>query len=129
MMHRLRPIYRLVSALTLFVGALPTGSQAACKIQHYIIRIGQTTTANWTSTDGSVCISNFKLAKTSRYSSLSIASKPSHGWAGRSGVDSLAYRPDPGFKGEDAFIVDVQGHGKGKPGEGTAVIRVYVRVE
>jgi hypothetical protein len=121
---------RLVAAgfAVVIVAFSPREAQAVCKIGHYIIRIGETTSANWT-TDGSPCVSNFKLAKTSKFSSLRIASKPSHGFAGRSGVDSIAYRADPGFKGTDAFVISIEGHGKGKPGEGTAIVRVYVRVE
>jgi hypothetical protein len=48
--------------------------------------------------------------------------------AGSAGVDSIAYRPEPGFKGSDAFVVR-EGHGKGKPGDGIATVRIYVQVE
>jgi hypothetical protein len=113
----------------LLVGLFSREGYANCKIEHYIIRIGEITTANWTITNGSACVSNFKLAKTSKYSSVGISSKPSHGIAGSAGVDSIAYRPEPGFKGSDAFVVRVEGHGKGKPGEGIATVRIYVQVE
>ena|ERR1700719_3165246 len=102
-------------------------ADAGCYIQHYDIRIGQTTTAYWT-TDGSPCVSNFRLAPTSRYSSLTIVSKPSHGFAGRSGVDSIAYRPNAGFKGDDTFTIRIEGHGKGAPGEGIAFVQVHIRI-
>jgi hypothetical protein len=112
-----------------FVGLAPETSYAECRVNHFKIRIGEVRTANWTVTNGGVCIAHFKLANTSRYTSLTISSKPSHGFAGRDGVDGIAYRPDPGFKGGDAFAFSVEGHGKGKPGEGTAVVQVFVRVE
>ena len=117
-----------VGAVALAAFLLGSGAaDAGCQIQHYRIRIGETTTAYWT-TDGSPCVSNFRLAPTSRYRSLTIDSKPSHGFAGRSGVDSIAYRPNPGFKGDDIFTVRIEGHGKGAPGEGTAFVQIHVHV-
>ena len=102
-------------------------ADAGCQIYHYDIKIGQTTSAYWT-TDGSPCISTFRLRSTSKYKSLTITSRPSHGFAGRSGVDSIAYRPSPGFKGEDTFTIRVQGRGNDLPTDGTAFVQVRVRV-
>jgi hypothetical protein len=103
----------------------PTGiAPPSCQVNQFKIRIGETNTANWTVVNGGVCIAHFKLAETSHYNSLTISSEPAHGFAGANGVNGITYRPEPGFKGTDAFAFRVEGHSKGKPGEGTGVVRV-----
>ncbi len=110
------------------INASPAGvAPPSCQIDPFKIRIGETNTANWKITNGGVCVAHFKLAETSHYNSVKISSGPAHGIAEADGVTDLTYRPDPGFKGKDAFAVSVEGYFKGKKGRpeaGTGVVRV-----
>jgi hypothetical protein len=104
----------------------------SCQIGSFKMRVGETNTANWAITNGGFCVARFKLAATSHFNSVTISSRPAHGIAEADGVAGVTYRPDQGFKGEDSFAFSVEGYFKGKkekPGDGTGVVRVFIRVE
>jgi hypothetical protein len=104
----------------------------SCQVNQFKIRIDETNTANWTVINGGVCVVHFNLAETSHYNSLTISPKPAHGIAEAHGVTAVTYRSEQGFKGEDTFAFSIEGYFKGKngkPGEGTGVVRVFIRAE
>lgn len=77
-------------------------------------------------TKGSGCAINVHAGGRSRFDGISISARPRNGVVTTRSV-GVAYRPKPGFTGNDVFVFAVKG--QFASGEGAAVIRVSVTVQ
>jgi hypothetical protein len=112
-------------AFILILLLVPTLAEARCTHPGIPWVFGSKTSSTGWITEGSVCTStNFHPEN---IGSIEIVSKPRNGIAGKSGLFGVAYKPNPGFKGSDAFTYAVTSNAHYRRGAGlVAYITVYV---
>jgi hypothetical protein len=130
---KLMPSLILEKALPRFVvvlalSAIPAMASAKCAHPPIPWKFGGSISSSWRSTDGSVCVSTSNHPN--HIASIEITSKPSNGVAGKNGPFGVAYKPNPGFRGSDAFSYAVTSNAQYRKGAGmVAHVTVYVSVE
>jgi hypothetical protein len=82
-----------------------------CQIQRFSFTFGSDTSTTMTVKQGSVCVSNINPHPGSRFMGMRVVQRPRHGMAGNSGTTGVAYKPRPGFVGNDTFVTRVTGAG------------------
>ncbi len=117
-------IVALFATLALF--APLSGAQAKCKHEPSHWRFGKTVSVLWSTDEEAVCTArNIHPEKIER---IEIASKPKHGSAGVAGTESIAYKPNWGYRGRDTFTYVIRSSANAKNGAGQ-IARVNVFVE
>lgn len=84
---------------------------AQCRVEPFRFTFGSDTSTTMTVKSGSVCVSNIKPREGSRFVGMRVTRQPRHGTAGNSGTTGVAYKPRPGFVGQDTFVATVSGMG------------------
>jgi hypothetical protein len=119
---------RLVIISFVFALIFPSWALANCSHPPLPWRYGSTLSQTWVSTAGSICSSRSNHPE--NIASITIVTRASHGIAGRSGPDLVAYKPNPGFKGTDYFEYAVTSNSNYREGAGlVAHVRIDVVVE
>ena len=105
-----------------------TSSEAARGCSYRGVRwyVGSDSQAQMTVRNTENCGHNIALYGATRIVSISVAQRAAHGIAGRSGLSSFAYKPNPGYVGTDNFVIKVETESAGS--SGTTNIRVDVLV-
>ena len=111
--------------LALLVGPV-SSAEARCRHPPVAWKFGQTVSSLWSTDEEAVCIS--RNLYPDQIEKIQIVSKPQHGTAGAAGGDSVAYKPNWGYRGSDAFTYIVISNGNTEKGAGR-VARVNVFVE
>jgi hypothetical protein len=111
----------------LMLACWPVAAKADCDKSPVRWHFGKSVSSYWRVKAGSVCTKELRTAKYTTLTGLAISSKASHGIAGRSGLYSIAYRPEPNFKGTDNFTIAIDGSYGSR--SGTALMYVSVTVE
>jgi hypothetical protein len=103
-------------------------ANAACHHQHMPWRFDQSFSSTWRTDNRSVCTStNYHPEYIAK---IEIVSKPQHGIAGKNGPYGIAYKPEPGFHGSDAFTYAVTSSSNWRGGAGhVAHVTVFVIVD
>ena len=105
-----------------------SNAYAACKHDRIPWRFGQSMASMWVTDDRSVCTSTHNHPE--HIAKIEIESRPQHGVAGKSGPFAVAYKPNPGFHGSDAFTYAVTSNDNYRRGAGlVARISVFVTVQ
>lgn len=117
----------IVAALISSPLAIST-ADAACHHPPMPWHFDQSFSSTWRTDDQSVCTStNYHPENIAR---IEIVSRPHHGIAGKNGPYGVAYKPEPGFHGSDAFTYVVTSSGNWRGGAGhVANVTVFVIVE
>jgi hypothetical protein len=114
-----------LSVLIYIALCLPDIAYAKCSHPPIPWGYGRSITTAWHITDGSICVTTSSFPE--HIARIDIVSKPKHGIAGKSGPLAVAYKPNPGFKGGDAFSYDVTSNSNWKRGAGwVAHVTVFV---
>jgi len=116
-------------AIVSLIGSLAAsiaGAEARCRHPPTQWRFGQTVSTLWSTDEESVCTS--RNLYPDHIEKIQIVSKPKHGTAGAAGSDSVAYKPNWGYRGSDTFAYIVISSSNAKSGAGR-VARVNVFVE
>ena len=100
---------------------------AQCRVEPFRFTFGSDTSTTMTVKSGSVCVSNINPREGSRFVGMRVTRKPRHGTAGNSGTTGVAYKPRPGFVGQDTFVATISGSGTaGRIGRSNITYRVTV---
>jgi hypothetical protein len=127
--HKVDQISRRTIAAAGLIGAILASLSAAnanCRHPPVQWRFGKAVSTLWTTDEEAVCISRNLYPE--HIAKIEIASKPRHGTAGAAGADSVAYKPNWGYRGSDAFTYIVVSSAESKKGAGR-IARVNVFVE
>jgi len=120
--------FRLIKIFAAFAILIGSTVLAAAKCEHPPIpwKFGKgAVNSVWTITDGSSCSSSSNRPQ--HIQDIEVVTKPKFGIAGRDGPNGVAYQPNPGFKGEDAFSYKVTSNADYRKGAGlTALVHVKV---
>jgi len=103
-----------------------SAAQAKCRHEPSHWKFGKTVSVLWSTDEEAVCTS--RNIHPEKIEKIEIVSKPKHGTAGAAGADSVAYKPNWGYRGSDAFTYAVISNGNAKKGAGL-IARVNVFVE
>jgi len=110
------------------VATFATDAWATCTKHRTHWSFGKNTSVNWRTSGGSVCLST--TSRPQNIEKIEISSKPQNGIAGRNGPFGVAYKPNAGYRGSDAFVYMVTSNSNYRKGAGwTAKITVFVTVE
>jgi hypothetical protein len=127
--HKVDQISRRTIAAVSVLGAavIPlSAANANCRHPPIHWKFEKTVSTLWSTDEEAVCISRNLYPE--NISKIEIASKPRHGTAGAAGTDSVAYKPNWGYRGSDAFTYIVISSANTKKGAGR-IARVNVFVE
>lgn len=112
--------------LAVLAGAV-SSADARCRHPPVGWKFGQTVSSLWSTDEEAVCIS--RNLYPDQIEKIQIVSKPQHGTAGAAGADSVAYKPNWGYRGSDAFSYIVVSNGNARKGAGrVARVNVFVDV-
>jgi|SRR5581483_4389329 len=114
------------AALLVFASSLFSSAQAGCRHPPVGWKFGQTVSTLWSTDEEAVCVS--RNLHPDQIGKIEIVSKPKHGTAGAAGGDSVAYKPNWGYRGSDTFSYAVISNSNFHKGAGQ-VARVNVFVE
>jgi hypothetical protein len=120
-----KPTSAIAALFVLLIGSIST-AQAGCRHPPIGWKFGKTVSTLWTTDEEAVCTS--RNLYPDKIEKIEIVSKARHGTAGAAGIDSVAYKPNWGYRGSDAFTYAVISNGNAKKGAGR-VARVNVFVE
>jgi hypothetical protein len=120
--HKLVALFATLSALFASISE----AEANCRHPPTHWGFGKTVSTLWTTDEEAVCTS--RNIHPENIEKIEIVSKPKHGNAGAAGTDSVAYKPNWGYRGSDTFAYAVISNGNAKKGAGQ-VARVNVFVE
>ena len=123
-MHRFRLVALFATLSALF--APISEAEANCRHPPTHWGFGKTVSTLWTTDEEAVCTS--RNIHPENIEKIEIVSKPKHGNAGAAGTDSVAYKPNWGYRGADTFAYAVISNANAKKGAGQ-VARVNVFVE
>ncbi len=116
-------IVALLSALVAPMSAV----QAKCKHEPSHWRFGKTVSVLWSTDEEAVCTSRNIYPE--KIEKIEIASKPRHGSAGVAGTESVAYKPNWGYRGSDTFTYIIFSSDNAKNGaDQIARVNVFVEV-
>ena len=99
---------------------------AECNVTRFSFYPGAAVSANMTVSSGRTCGINLRAAGESRFDSVAISVRPTHGTLSAREGGGVTYRAPSGYKGEDSFVFTVTG--QMHTGRGTATIRITVNV-
>ncbi len=118
----------LLATVTLLAvaGGLTSKAEAGCRHPPVGWKFGQTVSTLWSTDEEAVCVS--RNLHPDQIGKIEIVSKPKHGTAGAAGGDSVAYKPNWGYRGSDTFSYAVISNDNFHKGAGQ-VARVNVFVE
>jgi len=119
---RIVALFATLSALLAPISA----AHANCRHPPTGWRFGQTVSTLWTTDGEAVCIA--RNIHPENIEKIQIVSKPRHGTAGAADTDSVAYKPNWGYRGSDTFTYVVISNGNAKNGAGQ-IARVNVFIE
>jgi hypothetical protein len=106
---------------------LSNAAMAQCRVAAFRFTFGSDTSTTMTVKQGTVCVSNINPRAGSRFVGMRVTRKPRHGTAGNSGTTGVAYKPRPGFVGQDMFVATVSGSGTmGRVGRSNITFHVTV---
>lgn len=94
-----------------FLLLVSSAAMAQCRVEPFRFTFGSDTSTTMTVRQGSVCVSNIKPREGSQFVAMRVTRKPRHGTAGNSGTTGVAYKPRPGFVGQDTFVATISGSG------------------
>jgi Bacterial Ig domain len=116
----------VVSLIGSLVGSIAC-AEARCHHPPIHWTFGKTVSTLWSTDEESVCTSRSLYPDS--IEKIQIVSKPKHGTAGAAGSDSVAYKPNWGYRGSDAFTYIVISSSNAKKGAGrVARVNVFVDV-
>jgi hypothetical protein len=116
--------------IALLAIAAMTGAAAAdCRIIGGRFSLSQNTSVSTTgvSTKGAPCGMKFESATAGHISSVTVASRPSHGALREFGGLSYVYKPTAGFKGVDTYSLRLCG--TDAAGSGCATVTYNIMIE
>jgi hypothetical protein len=114
-------------ALTALV-AVTSAATADCRILPGRFSMSQNTAVSTTavSTRGAACGVRFTSSAVSRFDSVTVAKRPSHGALREVGALSYLYKPTGGFKGVDSYALRICGTDAAGPGCATITYNITV---
>jgi hypothetical protein len=106
-----------------------TPVRAACNMPRFPVDFGTDISTSMSVSNDSRCEMKFWSGRSGNtFESIRILERPQHGIVAKAeGFPSVAYRPNPGFRGADSFSFIVSGRGNRGPKSST--IRVSVTVQ
>lgn len=109
--------------------AMTSAAAADCRIIAGRFSLSQNTSVSTTgvSTKGAACGMNFAKFSSGHFSSVTVASRPSHGALREFGAMSFVYKPAAGFKGVDRYSLRICG--TDPAGSGCATVTYAITVE
>jgi len=120
-------------ALTAFVAmtsiAMTSAATADCQIVagRFNLSQNESVTTTGVSTKGAACGMKFTSFGMSRFDSVTVAKRPSHGALREVGGLSYLYKPATGFKGIDAYSLRLCGRNVVGPGCATITYNITVQ--
>jgi hypothetical protein len=110
----------------LLVGSI-SNAEAGCRHPPIGWKFGRTVSSPWSTDEEAVCTS--RNLYPDQIEKIEIVAKPRHGTAGAAGGDSVAYKPNWGYRGSDAFTYIVISNGNaGKGSSRVARVNIFVDV-
>ena len=117
--------FATATLLALAIGPV-SSAEGGCRHPAVGWKFGQTVSALWSTDEEAVCVS--RNLHPDQIGKIEIVSKPKHGTAGAAGGDSVAYKPNWGYRGSDTFSYAIISNDNFHKGAGQ-VARVNVFVE
>jgi hypothetical protein len=104
-----------------------SGAQAKCRHEPSHWKFGKTVSVLWSTDEEAVCTA--RNIHPEKIEKIEIASKPKHGTAGVADTESVAYKPNWGYRGSDMFTYIIFSNANAKNGAGrVARVNVFVDV-